>query len=345
MIFLLGLIASFAAALILTGVVRSIAFKYRVLDVPTGDRKLHKEPTPLLGGLAVILAFDIVSAIFYFSVDLLNKNIPLRSMVAIWAASLVLGIGGAIDDKKSLPPSRNIIATLVAVLIIVALGIGIPHITNPLGGQIPLSGILSGVFVSLWILGMVYTTKLLDGVDGLASTIGSIAMLSIFALSFTPQVQQSYTALLAIIGAGSILGFLMFNWHPAKIFLGESGSTFIGFLLAVLAIIAGGKTATAFLVMGVPILDVAWVIARRIMSGQSPFRGDRGHLHFRLLDLGLSQPKTVLLLAAFSMVFGGVAVGLQSMGKFLSLIALLGVMIVLGAVIVNKTSKRRNGLT
>lgn len=345
MIFILGFVASFAAALILTAVVRSVALKHQVLDVPAGDRKLHKQPTPLLGGLAVILAFDVVSAIFYFSIDLLNKNIPFKSMAAIWLASFVLGAGGAIDDKKSLPPSKNIIAVLTAVLIVVALGIGIPHITNPLGGKIALSGIISGVFVSLWILGMVYTTKLLDGVDGLASTIGSIAMLSIFALSFTPQVQQSYTALLAIIGAGSILGFLMFNWHPAKIFLGESGSTFIGFLLAVLAIIAGGKTATAFLVMGIPILDVAWVIARRIMSGQSPFRGDRGHLHFRLLDLGISQPKTVLLLATFSIIFGAVAVGLQTMGKFLSLIVLLGVMTVLGAVVVSKTSKRTRGLT
>ena len=146
--------------------------------------------------------------------------------------------------------------------------------------------------------------------------------------------------MLAIIAAGSIAGFLFFNWHPAKIFLGEGGSTFIGFILGILAIIAGGKVATAFLVMGIPIFDVLWVIARRIGSRVSPFRADRGHLHFRLLDIGLSQRQTVLVFTLLSAIFGGVAVILQSLGKLLALLVLAIVMLILGIAVVSLNKRR-----
>ena len=187
---------------------------------------------------------------------------------------------------------------------------------------------------------MIYTTKFLDGLDGLASSIGIVGALAIFALSFTPNVRQDYTAMLAAIFVGSLLGFLVFNWHPAKIFLGESGSTFLGFTLGILAIIAGGKIATAFLVMGVPILDVAWVIGARLAAGRSPFKADKSHLHHRLLSLGLSQPQIVGILVLFSVLFGGLAVFLQSLGKLILLLTLFFVMLVLGFMVVSLNRRK-----
>ena len=351
MIFFWGFIISFIIAVTATFLVLKLARKYKTLDEPNPSipRKIHKSPTPLLGGLAVIFAFDLASIIFYFNSSLLQSNIPLKSMVAIWLASLVLAIGGVIDDIKNLKPSLQIISPILAVFIVVGAGIGVPHITNPFGGQINLAGpvifqattLVAALFAAVWLLGMVYTTKFLDGLDGLATSISLVSAFALFALSFTPKVEQHYTALLIIIAAGAMAGFLVFNWHPAKIFLGESGSTFIGFILGVFAIIAGGKIATAFLVMGVPILDVFWVIVRRIIRGGSPFKADRGHLHFRLLDLGLSQRRVVIILTGIAAIFGFSAVLLQSLGKFWEIVILLIVMIIFGGWVVVLSRRRR----
>jgi UDP-GlcNAc:undecaprenyl-phosphate GlcNAc-1-phosphate transferase len=180
---------------------------------------------------------------------------------------------------------------------------------------------------------MTYTTKLLDGMDGLVTGISAIGAVVIFLLSLTPQVMQPQTALLSIAFAGSLLGFLILNFYPAKIFLGESGSTFAGFMLGVLAIVSGSKIATAMLVMGIPLLDALWVILQRIMNKQSPIQGDRRHLHFRLLDIGFSEPQAVLFLYALSGFFGATALFLQSMGKLVALFMLVLVMVVIVATI------------
>jgi UDP-GlcNAc:undecaprenyl-phosphate GlcNAc-1-phosphate transferase len=181
---------------------------------------------------------------------------------------------------------------------------------------------------------MTYTTKLLDGMDGLVTGISTIAALVIFGLSLTPQVMQEQTAMLAITLAGSLLGFLILNFYPAKIFLGESGSTFTGFMLAVLAIVSGGKMAITLLVMGIPLLDMIWVIYKRIRSGRSPFSGDREHLHFKLLEVGLSQPQAVIFLYALSAIFGIAGLFLQSRGKLIALSILVIVMLaILSAVV------------
>ena len=174
---------------------------------------------------------------------------------------------------------------------------------------------------------MTYTTKLLDGMDGLVAGISAIAALVIFGLSLAPQVRQEQTALLAIIFAGSLLGFLILNFHPAKIFLGEGGSTLAGFMLAVLAIVSGGKIATTLLVMGLPLLDMVWVILLRLARRQSPFTGDRKHLHFKLIEIGLSEPQAVLLLYALTGIFGLSALFLQSRGKLIALVILIVVML------------------
>ena len=192
---------------------------------------------------------------------------------------------------------------------------------------------------------MMFTTKFLDGLDGLVAGIGLIAGLTLFALSLSENVQQPITASLSIILVGALAGYLIYAFHPASIFLGEGGSTLIGFILGVLSVILGGKIAPALLVMGIPILDVAWVILQRLWSRKSPFRGDRLHIHFKMIDLGFSQRQTALILYALSAGFGFTAVFLQSMGKLVALGILFAIMgvLVLGVLYAYKRRKSAEG--
>jgi UDP-GlcNAc:undecaprenyl-phosphate GlcNAc-1-phosphate transferase len=332
-------------ALLITPLIKSLALKMQTLDVPTLERKIHKQPLPLLGGLAVFLAFALALAVYLWLGRPDLNIVPLKFFGAIIFGGLVLMAGGILDDKFNLPPKLLWLFPALSSAIIVwsGIGVGITQISNPFGSPIfigytlKLSAVscqLSAVLAWAWMMGMIFTTKLLDGLDGLCSGVGLIGALTMFALSLTAKVNQPITAALAIIFAGSLLGFLFYNFHPASIFLGEAGSTLIGFMLGVLAIILGAKIATALLVMGIPILDVAWAIVRRIFYRRSPFVGDRAHLHYRLLDVGLSHRQTVLVLWAISAIFGFTAVFLQSMGKLIALLLLFCVMLILAISVV-----------
>ena len=190
---------------------------------------------------------------------------------------------------------------------------------------------------------MIYTTKILDGLDGLVSGIIAIGAFIIFLFTISEQYYQGDIAIASIILFGACLGFLILNWHPAKIFLGEGGSVFLGFSLGVLAIISGGKIAIALLIMGIPILDVLWSIIRRLIAGKNPFKaGDRKHLHFRLLDLGLSQKKAVLIYYVIAGIFGLSALFLQSLGKILALGTLVLFMILILILFYYLDQKKKN---
>lgn len=343
------LAVSFVISLLLTPIVRWVAFKIRVVDEPKENRKIHNRPMPLLGGVAVFFAIIISTLVLLGSGSVNFLILPLKFFVGIGSGLLVLVLGGVIDDKYNLPPKVLWIFPGLAALIVVlsGVGVGITQLSNPFGAPIKINYLflglpLSGILVWVWLMGMVFTTKFLDGLDGLASGIGVIASVSLFFLSLTAKVNQPVTAVLAIILAGSLLGFLFYNFNPASIFLGEAGSTLIGFSLGVLSVILGGKIATAFLVMGIPILDVAWVIVRRIYEHKSPFKADRKHLHFRLLDKGFSQRQSVLILYALSAVFGFTAVFLQSRGKLIALAVLVVTMLILASVVVFAYKRRAN---
>jgi UDP-GlcNAc:undecaprenyl-phosphate GlcNAc-1-phosphate transferase len=296
---------------------------------------------PLLGGLAIFLPFLII-LLAYLRFGHVDFNVvPVKFFTAIIAGGIILMIGGILDDKYSLPPKILWLFPALASLVIVysGIGVGITQLSNPFGEPINLKFLVLGIpfpaiFIWLWMMGMIFTTKFLDGLDGLCAGISLIGGLTLFALSLLPHINQPITATLAIIFSGSLLGYLFFAFNPASIFLGESGSTFVGFMLGVLSIITGGKIATALLVMGIPILDVAWVIVRRLWYRTSPFRADRKHLHFRLLDLGFSQRQTVLILYAISIIFGFTAVFLQSFGKLVALVILFCVMLALAISVV-----------
>jgi UDP-GlcNAc:undecaprenyl-phosphate GlcNAc-1-phosphate transferase len=348
MIYIFYFLLSLGLSLILTPLIKKLSAKFRVIDLP-GKRKVHQTPTVLLGGVGIFLAFAI-SLLTYLWLSGPDFNIiPLKFFIAILLGGLVLIMGGILDDKYNLPPKVLWLFPALASLIAVAAGIGsgIKEISNPLGNPINLNYgfslytfhfTLSTLFVFLWLMGMIFTTKFLDGLDGLCAGISLIGGLTMFALSLAPHINQPMTASLAIIFSGSVLGFLFYNYNPATIFLGESGSTFLGFALGVLSVILGGKIATALLVMGIPILDVAWAITRRLWYGRSPFAADKLHLHHRLLDIGFSQRQTVGLLWLLSAFFGFSAVFLQTLGKLIALIILLCVMVFLAisAVIIYK---------
>ena len=245
-------------------------------------------------------------------------------------------IGGFIDDKYSISPRLQILFPIAAALVVIFTGTSIVHVTQLSGGAYslvwwrlgPLS-LPSDLITLVWLLAVTYAMKFLDGLDGLVAgqTIigaGLIAALALSAAFFQPNV-----AILALIVGASFLGFLPWNLHPAKQFLGESGSTIAGFALGFLSIVAGTKAATALMALGLPLADASLVVFGRLMRGVSPFRGDDTHLHFKLLKAGLSQRTVVLLLWIIALLFGVLALGAQTRGKILLLTGLVGVTVIL----------------
>jgi UDP-GlcNAc:undecaprenyl-phosphate GlcNAc-1-phosphate transferase len=345
MIYAIYFLIAFALAAGITPLVKKLAYRFNILDVPDHARKIHSGPVAFLGGVAIFVSF-LVSLLLYLKFGHVNFNIvPMKFFLGIIFGGLVLIVGGVLDDKFSLPPKVLWIFPALASLIVVwsGIGVGITQISNPFGHPIYIGFTLrllivncqlSAVLVWLWMMGMIFTTKFLDGLDGLCSGVAFIACLTMFALSLGPKINQPITAELAIILSGTLLGYLIYAFFPASIFLGEGGSTFLGFSLGVLSVILGGKIATALLVMGIPILDVAWVIIKRLWYHRSPFKGDRQHLHFKLLDVGLSQRQAVLVLYGISAIFGGIAVFLQSLGKLIALVILFCVMLALAISVV-----------
>ena len=341
-IYLYIFLITFFISLILTISVKKIAIKLGVVDEANSERKIHKGTIPLLGGFAVFLSFFVVA--FIFKERLLAGDLQISHWAGVFLGALVIMIGGFLDDKYGLKPSQQLFAPFLAILAVVFGGVGIEKISNPFGSYIYLDvlsfnfsfasyyfnfSILSFLLIFYWLLGMMYTTKILDGLDGLVTGVSTIGAFIIFAFTMTDKYYQADIAWVALMLAGASLGFLVFNWYPAKIFLGEGGSLFLGYILGVLAIISGGKIAIALLVMGLPIMDLAWTIIRRVWQGKNPFKfSDRKHLHFRLVDSGLGQKKSVLVFYFFSGIFGLSALFLQSVAKLYALILLALIMFV-----------------
>lgn len=355
--FLLALLVS----LITTLVVRKLALRWNIIDIPYAERKVHTSPTPLLGGIALWLSFVLVTSYYIFVRETPlfgNGYIHIEHIIGIFLGGLFLVIGGALDDKWNLSWHKQVVWPLLAIASIVVSGIGVNFINNPFGGILRLDTVQwnislsenrvfsitlwADVFAVVWLLGMMYTTKLLDGLSGLVSGLSVIASFLLFFVSLSRNLQQNDTALLAIIFAGAALGFLVWNWHPAKIFLGEGGSLLCGFVLGVLAIIAGGKISTALLVMGIPILDMAWVIARRaFVEKKFPLsNSDRKHLHHRLIDAGLGHRQAVVFLYLLAATFGSSIFFIQGKQKVIALLALLGVMVALASLLVLRYNKK-----
>lgn len=331
------LLAAFVLSLGLTPLVRSLATRFGVMDAPTAGRKIHTKPTPLMGGVAIFFAFGVVLLVgLGISDTLIAGEITPGHYAGVLLSAFILIVGGVIDDIYELPPHKAIIAPLIAVLTVIGFGIEVDKLTNPFGGVVELAAWQSNIIVFVWLMVVMYTTKFLDGLDGLATGVSATGALMILLLSLTTAYYQPDVALLSAIVLGALLGFLGWNIHPAKIFLGEGGSTLVGFLLGVLAVISGGKLATAMLALGVPMLDLVWTVLRRFSEGglKRVFQSDRRHLHHRLLDLGWRQHTIVGVYLLVSTVFGTAALFLQSKEKLVALMILTAIVVIVAVLLV-----------
>lgn len=263
-----------------------------------------------LGGVAVILVFSVLV--------LLNKNLVItKSVLGILVGGLLILLFGLWDDFKNLNWKWQLIFQITIALIAISFGVRSGYITSPFGGVINLNNpAIYIIFFTLYFLLFINSLNWLDGIDGLAGSVTLAALGVIFILSLMPHVNQPAAAILAATAGGAILGFLVFNWHPAKIMAGTSGAWFFGFLLAGISIFAGAKIATVLMAALIPVLDFLNVIWERRRAGQSIFSGNDGrHLHHKLLKLGMGERKIVVLVAAVSVLIGIVALNLSAPGK------------------------------
>jgi len=317
LVFLIAGLVSLAGTPIVIRLARRGGFVY-----PGGrPQDIHAGPVPRLGGLALYVAFCAAvgagwllprvpgegwSALLV--VPRLDPAEPGRLLGLLLGATLILVLGIA-DDRRPLSPGVQLAGQVIAAVVAIAAGVSITAIANPLGGMLVFPTGLAVLFSLFWIVGATNTINWIDGLDGLAAGVSAIAALAFAAHSL--NLGQQSVALLPVALAGAALGFLPYNFYPARIFLG-GGAYLLGYLLACLAIIGGTKGATLLLVLGLPILDVAWQIVRRLRAGQNPALGDQGHLHQRLFRLGLSQPRVVSLYYTLSAGLGLLAIGLPT---------------------------------
>ena len=320
---LIGFVAAFALCVALCWLIARFCWRWGVLDHP-GPRRIHSAPAPRLGGLAVFGAFVTVSFALYRPANTYERHVYAGLLIA---SILVVGVM-AYDDVRGLPPLPRLCAQCAAALIVMfpaGHGALIEVLHNPLTashhGRTFLGIWLAVPFTLFWIVGMMNTINWVDGVDGLAGGLVTIAALVMAVISWL--LGQHTTALLCAILAGAVLGFLVLNWHPARLFMGDCGAMFLGLALAVLSNVGGAKLATMLLLLALPILDAARVVVRRVREGHSPLRADRSHLHHRLLAGGFSQRQVALLFYAVTVTFGGVtilATALQANGDLARLV-------------------------
>ena len=321
MAFLLVFAVAFVLALALTPLGGWLGRRYGFVAVPGGRRK-HVGRVSRLGGVALYAAFTAAAVLAQFLPVERQDPKELTRLMGLILGSTFIFLVGLWDDKRELSPAPQLIAQFIASLIAIHFLIFIEVVNDPFTNrQVWFPWFITLPFTIFWLMGMMNTVNWLDGLDGLAAGVAAI-LSAVLAIHMYREGQYS-VALLPLALLGATLGFLPYNFHPAKVFMGSCGSYFLGFAVGALGIIAGAKVATVLLVMGIPILDVAWQIFNRVRLGRSPAIGDRGHLHFRLLDLGLSQRRIVLLYYLFCLAFGVFALVISSrLYKFLALIVL-----------------------
>jgi UDP-GlcNAc:undecaprenyl-phosphate GlcNAc-1-phosphate transferase len=299
------------------------------------ERRIHDRPVPRGGGVAVAIAFLIVGG----GLVVLSgtqpgfptwRGVAPENLLGLFGGGVLAALIGAIDDRADLRARWQFLGQLGLAAVAVLAGITVSFIGNPFGGgNIPFPVWVGIAFTVVWVVGMINSLNFIDGLDGLSTGIAFIAAVTLGVLSLTRQVDQPLVAVLCFALAGGLLGFLRWNFHPARIFQGTAGVMFLGYTLAVLAILGSAKVVVALLVLAVPIIDTFWVIVRRLSSGRSPFSPDRGHIHHRLLDLGLSHRNTVLLIYLVCATLGLMSLLVSSAtGVF----AFIGALVVFGIV-------------
>ncbi|RHV77076.1 undecaprenyl/decaprenyl-phosphate alpha-N-acetylglucosaminyl 1-phosphate transferase [Butyricicoccus sp. OF13-6] len=333
------IIAAFAVAAVLsyffTPPVKNFAHKVGAIDVPKDARRMHKKPIPRLGGLAIYGGF-LCSILIFGQLD--------ETMLCVLLGAAIIVALGIFDDVLALGAKLKFVVQIVAAAIPVCISdlqIGLFTNLNPLSDTPFVHlGILAVPVTIIWIVGITNAVNLIDGLDGLAVGVSSIAAITMLAVALLTGNMPIAITMAAL--AGACIGFMPYNLNPAKIFMGDTGSTFLGYMLATVSIMGLFKFyavisfAVPFLILGLPIFDTANAIIRRVAAGRSPMSPDRGHVHHKLIDMGFNQKQAVAILYAISATLGLTAVVLTSSGEVKAIVLLLAVLaaILVGAGIV-----------
>ena len=324
--FVIAFIFTFAT----TPLVRRFAYKIGAVDVPRDKRRVHKRPTPRIGGLAIIFGFLVAIISFNDSWS--------RELVSILIGVGILGVLGIIDDCKELDAKLKFVVQIIAALVVVIFGdIRISVMSNPNvfseNPYIIFPQWLSITVTVLWIVFMTNAVNFIDGLDGLAAGVSAIMSMSLVFIAITYHEYE--IALLGIALMGACFGFLPFNFNPSKIFMGDTGSMFLGYMLSVLSVQGMFKSyavisfAVPIIMLGLPLFDALFAMLRRLLTGKNPMSADRGHLHHRLYDMGFSQKQTVFILYAISGVLGITSILLAEQRFLRAMLLLISVLIFL----------------
>ncbi len=326
---ILALAVAFLISFAATPMVISLAHKINAIDVPKDARRVHKKPIPLIGGLAIFYGF-IVSVLCFATID--------KEIAGVLIGSVIMVTVGVIDDMTDMKAIVKLLFQILAASVVVYSGVRIEHFANPFYGlfgspYIVLNFWVSVVVTVIWIVGICNAVNLIDGLDGLAVGISSIASVSMLAL--TLLTFNFNAAILTAAVAGACFGFLPYNFNPAKIFMGDTGALFLGFILGCISVQGFLKMsalisfAIPLLVLGLPIFDTLFAIVRRVLTGRSPMSPDRGHLHHRLLDMGFSQKQTVAILYTMTAALCLTAVVISIQGYMRGILLILAVLLII----------------
>ena len=318
----LALIVSF----LMTPVVKTFAEKVGAIDVPKDGRRMHKEPIPRLGGLAIFIGF-MISILLFGDITVQMQGILLGAVIIV-----VLGV---VDDIMPLPAMLKFGVQIVAALIPIFHDVRILALSNPNPLSDSAYWVLGGLSIPitvLWIVGITNAVNLIDGLDGLANGVSAISATTMLLIALLVSEGGVAVTMAALVGA--CIGFMPYNMNPAKMFMGDTGATFLGFILATMSIQGLFKFyalisfAVPFLILGLPIFDTAFAMIRRIARGESPMKPDRGHVHHRLIDMGLSQKQAVATLYVISAILGLSAVVLTTSGELKAMLFFLALSVV-----------------
>ena len=321
-----ALLCAMVVSFLMSPLVKSFAYKIGAIDVPKDNRRMHKKPTPRLGGLAIFLGF-MFSILIFVSID--------RQLRGILLGAVIIVVLGVVDDITPLRAGFKFLVQIVAALVAVYHGVLVEILSNPnVFSSEPYwyLGWASIPITVLWIVGITNSVNLIDGLDGLANGVSTISAITMLVIALL--VSEGQTALIMAALVGACLGFMPFNKNPAQMFMGDTGSTFLGYVLATVSIQGLFKYyaiisfAVPFLILGLPMFDTLFAIVRRLAHGQNPMSPDRGHIHHRLIDMGLNQKQAVAALYVVSSILGLSAVVLTTGGAMRAMIFLFAVAVV-----------------
>jgi len=306
----LSCLIAFGISFVTTPIVRMFAKEVGAMDVPTEARRVHDHPIPRMGGLAIFLGF-LISVILF--ADITNQ------VRGVLIGSIIIVVMGAVDDVISLKPLIKLAVQIIAAVVAIIYGIGI-HVMSSPSFISPNSVLTTGYFAIpitiLWIVGCTNAVNLIDGLDGLACGVSVISSITMLVVAL--MVAEGNVAIILAALAGGCIGFLPYNLHPAKLFMGDTGSQLLGYVLATVSVMGMFKSyaivtfIVPVLALAIPLSDTLFAFVRRLLHGQSPFHADRGHFHHRLLDVGLNQKQAVAVLYSISAILGLAAVVLAS---------------------------------